>query len=96
VLGDPIADAELLTQRSPITYVDQLTAPLMVIQGARDPRVPKVEADQIVDKLRSRDVDVQYIVYPDEGHGFTNRANEIDAYTQVGDFLITRLKPTSS
>jgi dipeptidyl aminopeptidase/acylaminoacyl peptidase len=95
VLGDPIADAELLTQRSPITYVDQLTAPLMVIQGARDPRVPKDEADQIVDKLRSRDVDVQYIVYPDEGHGFTNRDNEIDAYTQVGDFLITKLKPTT-
>jgi dipeptidyl aminopeptidase/acylaminoacyl peptidase len=95
VLGDPVADAELLTQRSPITYVDQLTAPLMVIQGARDPRVPKAEADQIVDKLRSRDVDVQYIVFPDEGHGFTNRDNEIAAYTQVGDFLMTRLKPTT-
>jgi dipeptidyl aminopeptidase/acylaminoacyl peptidase len=67
----------------------------MVIQGARDPRVPKDEADQIVDKLRSRDVDVRYIVYPDEGHGFTNRDNEIDAYTQVGDFLITKLKPTT-
>ncbi|MDN3359289.1 S9 family peptidase [Actinomadura sp. DC4] len=95
VLGDPVADVELLTRRSPVAYVDQLTAPLMVVQGARDPRVPKAEADQIVDKLRSRDVDVRYIVYPDEGHGFTNRDNEIDAYTQVGDFLIAHLKPTT-
>lgn len=95
VLGDPVADAELLTEGSPITYVDQLTAPLMVVQGARDPRVPKAEADQIVDKLRSRDVDVHYLVYEDEGHGFTNRDNEIAAYTEVGDFLIAQLKPTT-
>lgn len=94
VLGDPVADADLLTRRSPITYVDHLTAPLMVVQGARDPRVPKHEADQIVDKLRGRDVDVRYLVYQDEGHGFTNRDNEIAAYQEVGDFLIDRLKPT--
>ncbi|GAA4491554.1 S9 family peptidase [Actinoallomurus oryzae] len=93
VLGDPVADAQLLTERSPITYVDQLTAPLLVIQGARDPRVPQDEADQLVDKLRGRDVDVRYIVYEDEGHGFTNRDNEIAAYRQVGEFLISRLKP---
>jgi dipeptidyl aminopeptidase/acylaminoacyl peptidase len=95
VLGDPVADADFLTQRSPITYVDQLTAPLLVIQGAQDPRVPRDEADQIVDKLRSRDVDVRYLVYEDEGHGFTNRGNEIAAYTEVGDFLIAHLKPTT-
>lgn len=93
VLGDPVADADFLTQRSPISYVDRLTAPLMVVQGARDPRVPKDEADQVVDKLRSRDVDVRYLVYPDEGHGFTNRDNEIAAYKEVGDFLIAHLKP---
>lgn len=93
ILGDPVADAQFLTERSPITYVDQLTAPLLVIQGARDPRVPQDEADQLVDKLRGRDVDVRYIVYEDEGHGFTNRDNEIAAYKQVGDFLISRLKP---
>jgi dipeptidyl aminopeptidase/acylaminoacyl peptidase len=93
VLGDPVADAQFLTERSPITYVDQLTAPLLVIQGARDPRVPKQEADQIVDKLRGRGVDVHYIVFKDEGHGFTNRDNEIAAYKEVGDFLTSKLKP---
>jgi dipeptidyl aminopeptidase/acylaminoacyl peptidase len=93
MLGDPVADAPLLTQRSPITYVDRLTAPMLIIQGARDPRVPKHESDQIVDKLRGRDIDVRYLVYADEGHGFTNRDNEIAAYKEVGAFLIGRLKP---
>ncbi|MFB9831142.1 alpha/beta hydrolase family protein [Actinoallomurus acaciae] len=93
VLGDPVADAQFLTEHSPITYVDRLTAPLLAIQGARDPRVPQDEADQLVDKLRGRNVDVHYIVYQDEGHGFTNRNNEIAAYKQVGDFLINRLTP---
>lgn len=94
VLGDPDTDAERLTRRSPISYVDQLTAPLLVIQGAHDPRVPKHEADQIIEKLRGRGVDVSYIVYDDEGHGFTNRENEIDAYTKIAEFLIEHLKTT--
>ncbi|MEV0406634.1 S9 family peptidase [Actinoallomurus sp. NPDC050550] len=95
VLGDPHdqADAERLRRCSPITYVDQLTAPLLVIQGAHDPRVPKQESDQIVAKLRSRGVDVRYSVYDDEGHGFTKRDNEITANADIADFLITHLKP---
>ncbi|MEV5710286.1 S9 family peptidase [Actinoallomurus sp. NPDC052274] len=94
VLGDPHdeTDAERLRRCSPITYVDQLTAPLLVIQGARDPRVPKQESDQIVARLRSRGVDVRYNVYDDEGHGFTNRDNEITAYADIADFLVTHLK----
>ncbi len=92
VLGNPDTDAERLTENSPITYVDQLTAPLFVIQGAHDPRVPKDEADQVVDKLRSRGVDVRYSIYADEGHGFTKRENEINAYTELADFLITHLQ----
>ncbi|MHB8342138.1 MAG: S9 family peptidase, partial [Mycobacteriales bacterium] len=66
---DPAAEADMLA-RSPITRVDQIRTPLLVAQGANDPRVTKVESDQIVEALRARGVDVEYIVKDDEGHGF--------------------------
>lgn len=91
VLGNPDTDAEHLTRRSPITYADAITAPLLVIQGTHDPRVPKDESDQIVSRLRARGVDVRYDVYPNEGHGFTNRSNEIKAYGDIAQFLLTHL-----
>lgn len=91
VLGDPDTDPGHLTQRSPITYADAITAPLLVIQGARDPRVQQDESDQIVNLLRARGVDVRYDIYPDEGHGFTNRSNEIKAYGDIAQFLLTHL-----
>ncbi|MEU8802431.1 S9 family peptidase [Spirillospora sp. NPDC048819] len=91
VLGNPDIDAEELTRRSPITYADAITAPLLVIQGAHDPRVPQDESDQIVARLRTRGVDVRYDIYPDEGHGFTNRTNEIKAYGDIAQFLVTHL-----
>ena len=90
-VGDPETDAELLTERSPITYVDQISAPLMIVQGANDPRVAKAESDQIVDSLRMRGIEVRYDVYDDEGHGFTRRSNEIKAMGDVGDFLVAHL-----
>ena len=90
-VGDPEDDFDMLMERSPITYVDQITAPLMVIQGANDPRVAKAESDQIVEALRRRGVDVRYDVYPDEGHGFTKRSNEIKAIGGIAEFLIERL-----
>ena len=64
-------------ERSPITYVDQMTAPLFVIQGANDPRVSR-ESDQIVDACAAR-AEVRYDVYEDEGHGFTKRENQLRA-----------------
>jgi dipeptidyl aminopeptidase/acylaminoacyl peptidase len=91
VLGDPATDAEHLTRRSPVTYADAISAPLFVLQGARDPRVPKNESDQIVDRLRERGVDVRYDVYPDEGHGFSNRKNEIRAYGDIAEFITSHL-----
>ena len=90
-VGDPEDDALMLAERSPLTYADRIVAPLLVIQGANDPRVVQAESDQIVDSLRSRGVDVDYVVYPDEGHGFTKRENEIDALGRIADFLIDRL-----
>ncbi|WUH97727.1 prolyl oligopeptidase family serine peptidase [Spirillospora sp. NBC_00431] len=91
VLGDPDTDAEHLVRRSPVTYSDAIDTPLFVVQGARDPRVPQDESDQIVTRLRDRGVNVRYDIYPDEGHGFINRDNEIKAYGDVAEFVITHL-----
>jgi dipeptidyl aminopeptidase/acylaminoacyl peptidase len=90
-VGDPELDADLLTERSPLTYADDIVVPLLVIQGANDPRVAKAESDQIVESLRARGVEVAYRVFEDEGHGFTKRENEISALTDVGEFLVGQL-----
>ncbi|MCD0450459.1 S9 family peptidase [Actinocorallia sp. API 0066] len=87
ILGDPERDAEQLRARSPITHADAIDAPLYVIQGARDPRVPRGESDQIVERLRARGTEVRYDVFPDEGHGFTKRHNELHVYREMGQFL---------
>lgn len=94
VLGDPDRDAEALTQRSPISYADAINAPLLVLQGARDPRVPRAESDQLVTRLRDRGVHVRYEVFEDEGHGFTNRNNELRAYEEISQFLCSNLLDT--
>ncbi len=90
-VGDPETEVDFLMERSPISYVDQITTPLFVIQGANDPRVVQAESDQIVDRLRARGVDVRYDVYEDEGHGFTKRENELKAIRDIATFLEKRL-----
>jgi dipeptidyl aminopeptidase/acylaminoacyl peptidase len=92
-VGDPddpddIADLEA---RSPINRVDAIRAPLMVIQGANDPRVKKHESDQIVEALQARGVPVEYIVKDDEGHGFVRPENRKDVYRAVERFLARHL-----
>ncbi|MEW6045736.1 MAG: S9 family peptidase [Bacillota bacterium] len=86
-VGDPDEDREFLLQRSPITYVDQVRAPLLVIQGHNDPRVVKAESDQMVERLRQLGRTVEYVVFEDEGHGFTRRANLQRAYRLTADFF---------
>jgi len=86
-VGDPFTEEEFLLSRSPITYVDQIKAPLFVIQGANDPRVVKPESDQIVERLRARGIEVRYDVYEDEGHGFTKRTNSLKAMKDSAEFL---------
>jgi len=93
MIGDPDDDAEFLTSRSPTTYADQIRAPLFVIQGANDVRVPKRESDQIVDQLRGRGIEVRYDVYPDEGHLFTKHENLTSARADAADFLLAHLAP---
>jgi dipeptidyl aminopeptidase/acylaminoacyl peptidase len=86
-VGDPEEDAELLRERSPMTYIENTKAPLLVIQGAKDPRVVKGESDQLVEKLRSLGRTVEYIVFDDEGHGFTKRKNELATMRASADWL---------
>ena len=95
-VGDPETEADFLLSRSPITYIDQIRTPLFVIQGANDPRVVKGESDQIVELLRERGIDVRYDVYPDEGHGFTKRANELKALGDAATFMEQHLVGTRS
>ena len=77
---------------SPIHRVADIRAPLMVIQGANDPRVPQSEADQMVAALRDRGVTVEYLLFPDEGHGLAKLPNRVTAYTKMADFFATHLR----
>ena len=86
-VGDPEEDFEFLMSRSPITYVERMKAPLLVLQGANDPRVVKPESDQMVEKLRSLGREVEYHVFEDEGHDFSKRANQLKAYRLIATFL---------
>jgi dipeptidyl aminopeptidase/acylaminoacyl peptidase len=91
-LGDPATDEERLRRISPLFHASAIRRPLIVLQGANDPRVLQVESDEIVAAVRANGVPVEYIVFPDEGHGFANRANEIRGYQAVLEFLDTHLK----
>jgi dipeptidyl aminopeptidase/acylaminoacyl peptidase len=91
-LGDPKADSARLRRISPLFNADKIKAPLMVLQGANDPRVLKAESDEIVAAARKKGVPVEYVVFPDEGHGFVKKQNEIRGYTQVLAFLDKYLK----
>ncbi|MGP4109198.1 alpha/beta fold hydrolase [Virgibacillus sp. L01] len=86
-LGDPERDKERFIKDSPVTYLDGMTKPMLVIQGAKDPRVVKEESDNIVAKLEEAGRDVEYLVLEDEGHGFSKKENEIKVYNRMLDFL---------
>lgn len=85
--GDPDTHADLLRDLSPIHRVDQIKAPLMVVQGANDPRVPQIESDQMVASLRERGQPVEYLLFEDEGHGVVKIPNRIRAYPAIAAFL---------
>jgi len=87
MVGNPETDKELLEEVSPFFHVDKIQVPLLVAQGANDPRVPQAESDQIVEALRAREIDVEYMVKEDEGHGFSNEENRFDFYNAMEKFL---------
>ncbi len=92
-VGDPRTEEgkALLTERSPLTYVDQIERPLVIAQGANDPRVKQAESDQIVKSMQSRDLPVTYVLYPDEGHGFARPENRLTFYGVAEAFLAEHL-----
>jgi len=88
-VGDPRTDAgkALLSERSPLTYVQNISKPLLILQGANDPRVKQAEADQIVTAMQAKKIPVTYVLYPDEGHGFARAANRTSSYAVSEAFL---------
>ena len=95
-LGDPnTADSVRLREISPLFHADQVTKPLMVLQGANDPRVLQVESDEIVEAVKANNVPVEYVVFEDEGHGFVKKENEKEGYSKILDFLNEYLKGES-
>ncbi|MBV9924738.1 MAG: S9 family peptidase [Acidobacteria bacterium] len=91
-VGDPSTQLEFLRETSPLFHADKIKRPLIVLQGANDPRVIKPESDEIVENIRKRGGVVEYVVFDNEGHGFTKKANEIRAYKAILDFLDKYLK----
>ena len=91
MVGHPENDKELLEAASPVFHVDKIKAPLLIAQGANDPRVPKAESDQMVEALKSRGIDVPYMVKDNEGHGFRNEENRFDLYRAMEEFLAKHL-----
>ncbi|OCQ22138.1 peptidase S9 [Pseudoalteromonas luteoviolacea] len=86
-LGDPAVDGERLRRISPLFHAKNITKPLMVVQGANDPRVLQVESDELVEAVRSNNVPVEYVLFEDEGHGFTKKENRVEASQAYLDFL---------
>ena len=90
--GDPDSEAELLRSLSPIHKLDRVMAPTLVLHGANDTNVPVVEAEQVVDTLRQRGVPVEYVLFPDEGHGFTKTPNRIRATVAIARWFAQHLR----
>jgi dipeptidyl aminopeptidase/acylaminoacyl peptidase len=85
--GSLAEDRDLLEEISPINRVENIEAPLFVLHGANDPRVPVGEAEQIVEQIREQGVPVEKLIFEDEGHGIAKLENQVEAYTRVVDFL---------
>ena len=76
-----------MTERSPLTYTDRIQRPLLIGQGANDPRVKQAESDQIVQAMQEKQIPVTYVLYPDEGHGFARPENNLSFFAVAEAFL---------
>jgi dipeptidyl aminopeptidase/acylaminoacyl peptidase len=90
--GDPATEVDLLRRLSPIHQIDRVTAPTLVLHGANDTNVPVVEAEQVVDSLQRRGVPVDYILFPDEGHGFVKQPNRIRSDVAIVEWFVKHLR----
>jgi dipeptidyl aminopeptidase/acylaminoacyl peptidase len=91
-IGDPVADRDFLIATSPLFHAKEIRKPMMVIQGANDPRVIKAESDDIVAAVQKNGVPVEYVVFADEGHGFSKKKNSMEANQKILAFLDKYLK----
>ena len=92
-MGDPnTIDSVRLYEISPLFHADQIKNPVIVLQGAQDPRVLQIESDEMVEAMRANDVPVEYVLFPDEGHGFRKKENQIKGWSEIMAFLDTHLK----
>ena len=82
-----LPEPKLLTAASPLFHADKIKVPLLVAQGANDPRVKKAESDQIVEAVKKHGIEVQYMVKDNEGHGFRNEENRFEFYRAMEDFF---------
>ena len=91
--GDPATQKEMLRDLSPIHKVDRVKAPTLVLHGANDTNVPVVEAEQVVDSLKKRGIPVEYVLFPDEGHGFRKTPNRVRSTVAIVDWFDRYLNP---
>ena len=90
--GDPDKEVEMLRQLSPIHQIDRIKAPTIVLHGANDTNVPVIEAEQVVENLKKRNVPVEYVLFPDEGHGWRKTPNRVRSAVSIVKFFETYLK----
>lgn len=91
-IGHPEKDKELFMRISPVFHADKIKAPLFIAQGRNDVRVPIAESDQMIEALKKRGIEVEYMVKDNEGHGFGNEENKLDFYAAMEKFLARHLK----
>ena len=90
-IGNLTTEEEFLKSRSPLFKADQINKPLLIAQGANDPRVKQAESDQIVAAMREKGLPVEYLLFSDEGHGFVRPENRIKFYAAAEEFLSKHL-----
>jgi dipeptidyl aminopeptidase/acylaminoacyl peptidase len=91
-VGNPETEADFLWERSPLSQVDQISIPLLIAQGANDPRVKQAESEQIVAAMKERGIEHEYLLFPDEGHGFAQPENRLKFYAAAEKFLARYLR----
>jgi pimeloyl-ACP methyl ester carboxylesterase len=92
-IGDPVKDSDFLIERSPSTHIGNITAPLLVIQGKNDPRVTEQESRDVVEQLRAKGKQVDYLMFEDEGHDVLKMANRVTCYNRITEFFKGCLQP---
>jgi dipeptidyl aminopeptidase/acylaminoacyl peptidase len=90
-VGNPDTEEEFLKSRSPLFKVEQIKIPILIAQGANDPRVKQSESEQIVEAMKSKGIEYEYMLFPDEGHGFARPENRLKFYAAAEKFLAKHL-----